>query len=452
MKKTILFLIFVLCAISANAVRINEIMYNPQGDDYDFEFIELYFENQTNASGFYFEGIDFVFPENTTLSGHVVIANTLSNFLQRYGNITPYEYGGALANDGEEITLFGNGSEIIDSAGYTNIANEGYSIERTFSGWAVSSDLGGTPGTENTHTYNFSDENNTSNETNTTLDPSIEIELQKTSYLNKEQIAIKHRVYDATAFSIEYWIDDIFNETVKQKQVTTNTNTKYYTPSIDEKDKVLVIKAVLKAENDSNLSNNYAEVFVFVSNPDYEEESESTEDEEAEDNNEESAEKQKNPEITSFYTLSKTFKQTNSIKLFAYAKNPEADSEFSAELVQNNITVDIQHIFIEKGSSKRLVFEAVLDAGSNNFSLLLLKGGILIDSSKLDLLAESIEKPSLINEPQTKEKFINTSPELELNAQEIELKKEGSGSKINIASYLVLGLSVALNTILIWRR
>ena len=67
----------------------------------------------------------------------------------------------------------------------------------------------------------------------------------------------------ASNFTIEYWIEDLEGNIVKEKINTTNTNEKSYTPKGAEK--AYLIKSTLKVGcNEKDLSDNYAEkMFVF---------------------------------------------------------------------------------------------------------------------------------------------------------------------------------------------
>jgi hypothetical protein len=86
---------------------------------------------------------------------------------------------------------------------------------------------------------------------------SIEVNLStdKELYLEKEQVKIKNSLNnDSYPFIIEYWVEDLFGNEVKARQETSNTNTKAYTSSLDENDKVFLIrnKLVFVACNNSN--------------------------------------------------------------------------------------------------------------------------------------------------------------------------------------------------------
>jgi hypothetical protein len=147
----------------ASRVTINEIMYNPAGNEPDFEYIELFAEN-SSVGNWAFEGINFRFP-NITLDGYVIIANTVdengtqNDFLDRYNKTDSviFEFKGSLKNTGETIILRDDKEKIVDVVTYGNWAQENHSIERIeLDGYSSDpknwkeSVPGGTPGKENT--------------------------------------------------------------------------------------------------------------------------------------------------------------------------------------------------------------------------------------------------------------------------------------------------------------
>jgi len=462
---------------SVLSIRINEIMYNPAGNDYDFEFIELYSNETINLSNYYFEGIDFVFPENITMDGYSVIANTCNeNFTVHYNVNCSLEYQGTLSNQGETITLFSPDGGIVAQVNYSDTAPENYSLEITSNGWLVSEIEGGTPGSENSHPFFLNASlnqtinesinetvnetinetiNESINETNTTnfCNPSLTIETCKINYYNKEQIKFRHVIANKTEpYQIEYWIEDLFGEIIKSKYNTTNTNEKSYTPSIKEKDKILLIKSILYIEcNDTNLSNNHAEKTIFVVNPDYSEEKDDKKTS-SNDNSKSSSVNKKDDKakISSFYTLTKKFEANKTIKIFSYISNPGQSSEFSLFFTHNKQPVHTQNLAISEDEIEKITFEHELEEGNNSFGLELYQNNFLIDYKELSLFVNYTKKIVDNQSSISKEKFINNT-KLQIDtgkeADEGALKK-----KSNIAYYIFLGLSVVFNAILIWKR
>jgi len=262
--KFLRFLLFFLFFVKPcfSFVVINEIMYNPPEDDYDFEYIELY-SNKTNVSGWYFSGIDFVFPNNTTIENYTIIANTCyddgedNDFIDKYNVSCEYEYKGTLANTGENISLFDSKGNLIDSVFYNNsYANgDGNSLQLVNGFWYS---LVPTPKRKNF----------IKNDSDNSCDIKIWITTEKDVYNNSEKIEFYNNLnIEKYNFTIEYWVEDLFGNIVKKKYNTTNLNKKSYTPSIEEREKVFVIKARVYVEcSDTNLSNNYVEKIVVVKN------------------------------------------------------------------------------------------------------------------------------------------------------------------------------------------
>jgi hypothetical protein len=472
----------IIAAAESLGIRINEIMYNPAGDDYAFEFIELYSKNETNVSSYYFEGIDFEFPENSTIQNYTVIANTCndseSSFAGRYQTECLFEYQGTLSNAGETITIFSPDGGIATQVNYSDTATENFSLELTQNGWLVSEIEGGTPGSENSHPFLFDDTNQTNstinetinetnnetinssinatvnetNQTNTTsnttkiCNPSLGISLEKTNFDNGESIKFKHIIENNSLdYNIEYWIEDMFGKIVKSKRNTTNTNEKSYTPNIKEKEKILAIKSILYVGcNDTNLSNNLAEKIVFVLNEGYEEDSQ----EKTASSTSKTSNKPQKPYISSFYTLTKNFQANKTIKLYAYVSNPGPGSEFSLFFNDSQSTIT-QNLALQENQVKKLTFEAMLQKGSNDLGLSLFKDNHLIDFKQLEIFVNStdIEEKAADTD---KEKFINST---RLQITEKNEADEGVSKKKNsIGYYIFLGLSVIFNAILIWKR
>jgi CotH kinase protein/PA14 domain/Lamin Tail Domain/Fn3 associated len=149
------------------ALRITELNYNPPAPASDSaEFVELQNTGTTplNLGGIAFtEGIDYVFPNATTLGAGavLVIARDPASFQQKYG-FTPYgPYTGKLSNEGETITLSSPSGSRITSLRYDDedgwpTAPDGFGRSLVFDGkgdadlaknWFASPQLGGSPGT-----------------------------------------------------------------------------------------------------------------------------------------------------------------------------------------------------------------------------------------------------------------------------------------------------------------
>ena len=87
-------------------------------------------------------------------------------------------------------------------------------------------------------------------------------------FQTNNKIKFKHQLSNQSfPFIIEYWIEDLFGNTVKNKVETTNTNSKSFTPKINEKDRIFLLKSKLDfiACNNSN-SKQYDEQILLVKN------------------------------------------------------------------------------------------------------------------------------------------------------------------------------------------
>jgi len=148
-------------------LRITEIMYHPFGGE-AYEFLELanLSSISIDLSGMHFEGINFLFPSGTSLTGkaRLILASNSDPqaFAQRYPP-TPIGgyYGGALANDGERIALLDRQGGVIhavtyddsppwpssaDGAGHSLELLDPYTDPNAVESWIPSTALGGSPG------------------------------------------------------------------------------------------------------------------------------------------------------------------------------------------------------------------------------------------------------------------------------------------------------------------
>ncbi len=152
---------------------ISEIYYNPSGQDESTEFIELrnVGDSALDLSGTRFTaGIDFTFPEGTTLAPDrniLVVANRIAFAAAYDGGFQisgEFENGTVLSNGGELITLQSNTGTNIQSFTYdddppwpTAADGDGFSLvllnpvslpdHSLPPSWRASSETGGNPGT-----------------------------------------------------------------------------------------------------------------------------------------------------------------------------------------------------------------------------------------------------------------------------------------------------------------
>ena len=154
-------------------IVINEIMYNPsgeQGDDDFYEFLELYNNEDydVDLSGWNFTaGIEYTFAAETTIGAgdYLVIAKDPAS-IETYYSITGVygPFSGNLGNSGELVQLADADGTVADYVEYADVApwptapdGSGPSLELSepsadnslAENWHASSDLGGTPGAVN---------------------------------------------------------------------------------------------------------------------------------------------------------------------------------------------------------------------------------------------------------------------------------------------------------------
>jgi len=95
---------------------------------------------------------------------------------------------------------------------------------------------------------------------------SLNIGTWKNLYFDEPTVFYLNLNNETFTFIIEYWVEDLFGNVVKNPINTTNTNKKSFSPKLDEPDRAFIIKASLAfiACNDSNKDDNYAERLFVV--------------------------------------------------------------------------------------------------------------------------------------------------------------------------------------------
>jgi hypothetical protein len=176
MKNKLFCEIFLLLLFSntANAMRINEIMYNPNGTDPGREWIEVYnnnefeinisdwkfFENEVNHGITLFQG-----SELASVNDYVILADDAQQLLNDYPGFskTIFESSFSLTNTGEMICIKDYNLQSINCVNYSSeIGGDGNSRTTEFSGteWAESTVDYGTPGMENSiNSQNLTNQN-----------------------------------------------------------------------------------------------------------------------------------------------------------------------------------------------------------------------------------------------------------------------------------------------------
>ncbi len=309
-----------LTIIEVFAVTINEIMYNPEGNDANREWIEIASSACVDLTAFRVSESGtqhtIAYYRNGSSCTYSVICDDCTALAPMITASVPlYKSTFSLSNSGEYLAItasIANGTSIIDAINYSALAREGYSIEFVNGSWIESLAMNGSPGQanhdeiiithENTTTENSTqdhsmtenntltdtltdnstnnntditinntittDINTTINTTDPTADPtdtnttlhmtenvtenisltcnytlSILLKENRSMYTVGESIKFSNRIAgELENYSIEYWVEDLFGNTLKNRINTTNPNEKTYTPTLDENDRVILIR------------------------------------------------------------------------------------------------------------------------------------------------------------------------------------------------------------------
>ncbi|GIU69408.1 MAG: hypothetical protein KatS3mg002_0644 [Candidatus Woesearchaeota archaeon] len=316
---TIITLIALFFSKEIFAIEFSEIMYNPIGNDAGREWIELYNPECENLENYFLleNNINHAirpYSNGTSPNAcdYVIICNNCENLILEY-NITSrmYESSFTLSNTGEYLAIKIN-STIIDEINYSDFmseAMEGYSLTKYFetenTTWIQTDPSPGKYKTiignnylnnntlmninDTNETYNNTPHNNTNindteiiiinnNEQGCNVSIGIKLKDNKTIYYNKEQIKF-YNTLDITPnknseFYIEYWVEDIYGNILKNKVQTNNLNEKSYTPNINEKTAGIIFRNKLlniSCNGTEKILNDESEKIILIKNPEWKE-------------------------------------------------------------------------------------------------------------------------------------------------------------------------------------
>ncbi len=96
----------------------------------------------------------------------------------------------------------------------------------------------------------------------------LNLSTDKEHYFSKDKVKIKNSINNKSfPYIIEYWAEDLFGQVVKKEYNTSNTNTKQWTPSIAEVDRVFVVKnrlVFVACNNTANKSRQENEKIIII--------------------------------------------------------------------------------------------------------------------------------------------------------------------------------------------
>ncbi len=282
MKKFLLYALFFIVFtsyVNANLIHINEVMFNPSGNDNNKEFVEI---TGTNNLSSYFIG-DIVSNDSLELIHYCHECN-FSLIVEEgfnYSDINCSIYsvgttiGNGLSNEEDAIFIYNNVS-LLEGV-YFGGGLEGYSYSYDGLSWDYSQEVGGTPcavNFVNNGTINQTINTSINITTNVTVNNSetcnislnLRLKENKTIFNNGDAIQFYNDISDSSYdYVISYWIDDYFNNTLKTLVETKNTNKKQWTANINDRYEFAVIRNKLTFVNCSNINNETgSEIQVFI--------------------------------------------------------------------------------------------------------------------------------------------------------------------------------------------
>ncbi len=276
------------------------------------------------------------------------------------------------------------------------------------------------------------------NITQKTCNFSIGISLDKAVYESGEKISFRNTLSPVPDdFSVKYWIEDLFGNDIKKAVETNNLNLKSFTPKIQDKQGVLVIKNVL-AVPCFNLGKTNSEKIIVIKNSYFDESVSVLED------------PLKTPQITSFYTLAKKF--SDSINLHLGVSGGEravvVGADFYSQIILN--------------ATGKYKFNVSVKRGENNFSVFLLWKNQSVDFRELSIvfpkenntnnedIAKKERKLSTINE---KMPLQNQTPDSKEGITGKVIFESDQKKNLGLVPYYIMGvLILAFAVVLIKKK
>jgi hypothetical protein len=252
---------------NAEAIIINEIMPDPDDNCKDCsEWIEITSHENSSLENITLDTGEDLIALNGSIQANefVIITKNSSMFSEIWvDQVNIFENSRmSLRNAGDNITLYNN-SEILQRIEYTSSeVNISYGLCDSF---FVPQNIS-TPGLPNTCDQGETNETNT---TNNTCDLYLWVRCDDIFVMssNKYRLMVEDLEGGDHKPEIEYWIEDMFGNTVRNKRRTNNTNAdKSWTPAEIAGTEAYIIYAMIthQACNDTNISNNLAERMIVV--------------------------------------------------------------------------------------------------------------------------------------------------------------------------------------------
>lgn len=348
--KIILLATIILVLVSYNSIafEINEIMYNPIGNDNNLEFVEIIHPTSKNLSGW------TIYDNASQDSLSIVQWNNNSNYSliveegYNYSNLNCTIYsvgtsiGNNLNNEKDNVCLsfyIENNSNTI-CVYYTNkLANDnGYSLELMNQEWLESKEIGGSPCRKNT-AYSHPSINNISQNESFYCDLSLSFDLEK-NLLNENDKLYFKPILNSTAneYEITYWIENIDGSIAKEKVSTTNSNTKTWTPKTEKS--AYALKGILEMKDciDIDKDNNQYSIVFGVDN----------------------SKKEDSLSFLKFYPNKKEIKFGTTLKISLEAKKPSEKETSIQAFIQDfrgkRITESVEYDLLGKSDRIELKF------------------------------------------------------------------------------------------------
>ena len=279
MYKGPLFIVILILTshICYGNIIINEIMYNPEGNDNNKEFIEIFFDEAVNLTGYYIEDskskdmLESLYYHN---GSYALIVE--EGFDYNGINASIYSVGATIGdnlnNNGDIIILRDGNENILDIVSYSDsfgADDNNKSLERVEAkghssdplNWIESNIMGGTPGQEN------------NNSKNKGCDWTVYTILSDTVF-ERPEFRIKVMKLDGEVkanMSVDKWIEDSkgnIDKTYSTWNIKNTLNYKTsskYSPSLT-KGNAYFIKANITnlSCEDYDLSNNFVSEMIFI--------------------------------------------------------------------------------------------------------------------------------------------------------------------------------------------